>query len=242
MLNKYFLLATLFLSSSLGARSYDQFMVRDSELKAQLNSIFGKAKSPEGALRGSDAVTFLKDDSQLVAEHELLPGWIIKALPDKGSYKSSFLSDTLNVGRVPCAHQIRRVIDKYNLEGFVVPQKFLYKLPRCSGPLNDTNTVVIAQKLHLHDDKANRQRWRNLTVADEDALLLIIEKVGFMDMTIPNVVFTTDGDMAFIDTEPRWRIDSLEQIGVLRRMKRKILAMRGRQKLRHSLHEANDDF
>ncbi len=187
-------------------------------------------------------VTFLKDDSQLVAEHELLPGWIIKAIPDKGSYKSSILSDRLNVGRVPCAKQIQRVIYKFGIAGFVVPQKFLYKLPRSTGPINDTNTVVIAQKLDLHDEQANRLRWRNLTVAREDALLLIIAKVGFMDMTIPNVVFTTDGDMAFIDTEPRWQIDSLEQIGLLRRIKRKLLAMRGRQKLRNSLQEANDDF
>lgn len=225
----------------LGAKSLDHYLVHDEALKAQLDSIFGKAKTPEKALR-TQQVTFLKDDSQLVAEHELLPGWVIKALPDSGSYKTSFLSDTLNVGRAHCAYKIQKLINKYGIEGFVVPQKFLYQLPHLRGQINDTNTVVIAQKLDLVDDEHNKQLWGAISVDTEDALLFIVERVGFMDMTIPNVVFTTDGDMAFIDTEPRWRVESLERIGLLRRLKRKLLALRGRQKLRNSLQEAKDDF
>ncbi len=225
---------------TLHSKPLRNYVVQDKQLSAQLKSLFGKAKTPEEALRSSNA-TYLKDDSQLVAEHSSLPGWVIKALPTKGSYKQSTLSDTLNVGRVRCAEHIRQLVQKHHLKHIVVPDKFLYQLPKTRGPINDRNTMVLAQKLDLVDEKQNLVLWRNLNVEQEDELLFIIDTLGFMDLTIPNVVFTTDGKMAFIDTEPRWRIEVMERIGPLRWIKRKILARRGRQKLSAALAEVRGE-
>ena len=173
---------------------------------------------------------FLKDDFRVIAIHPDHPEWIIKAVPPQHSHR--VFAKAINVGRVRSAQHIAQVIEKYHLRHIIVPQKYLYHLPGTPYKLTDHNYLVVAQKLDLVDDKLVPLMWDLLNVEQEDELAKVIKKVGYFDVSEDNICFTTDGKIAFIDTEPHRESSAIETLFFVGKLRKKLVAKYGLARLR----------
>lgn len=231
-----FLILTLFSANSILAISTKDldFIASHSlpqgPIKNKLDNIFAKTSNITKALEAAK-FKFLKKDNQIVAEHPDLAGFLIKALPEK-TFKITILSNNLNLRRVEIADRITKTIKKHNLSKVMVPKKYLYHIPNTKNDLNDRNYIVVVEKLDLIDAQENQKAMKNLTYQQREEILLVIEKVGLFDTRSNNIVFTKQGVIAFVDTEPRW---DFNKIPFLSKIFRNYLGRKGAQRFYHDI-------
>jgi len=172
--------------------------------------IFNGDEQPD--LGGFRAIT--PDSQAIVLLHEKLPGFVFKATQKthRGSYRDN------NLFRVPESRAMQQFITDKGLQHIVVPKKFLYLLPdrrKHQGRYTIDNYIVVAEKIDLIPMEENLVKLRNLSKDQIDEILQICFERGFHDIAWishdgkllgnadPNLRFTTDGKIAFIDTEVR---------------------------------------
>lgn len=170
------------------------------ELKSKFDNIFKNRFS--GNLLGAEYGFRLLDESRPhIVEHPDLPGWIIK-----GQRKDLTGTSDTHIYRVRKALRIQNIIDKYHFTEVVVPQKFLYQV--------NNQWIVAAKKLNLNPN----QRLCHKTVhtfndtytplspkaAYELAMICFLGR--FEDLKEDNLIYTVDGKIALVDTEPNNRI------------------------------------
>ncbi len=209
------------------------------DFKEALDTMFEDGMHQRCAMQEAGC-TFLKDDFRVIAIHPDFPEWIIKAVPPQ--HASSVFAKAINVGRVRCAQEIAQVVEKYNLQHVIVPQKFLYHLPGTPYKLTDANYIVIAQKLELVDEKLVPRLWDVLNVEQEDELAKVIKKVGYFDVSEDNICFTTDGKIAFIDTEPHREGSAIETLFFIGKLRKKLVARYGLARLRELVDGYKDQI
>lgn len=180
-------------------------------MKAKLDAVFSSEKEPEAALRKGGFI-FLRNGDQIIAQHPDVPGYLIKAI-SADSRKLSLLSNQWNLKRVKIAQELRSIIKERNYHNFVAPQKYLYHIPGTSNTLYDLYYVVVVEKFDLIDADESKKRLQNLTPAQTEALFSLIEKSGLSDVHFDNIIFTKQGQIAFIDTEPRRQFSDIPLIG-----------------------------
>ena len=207
------------------------------DFKDALDALFEEGMHPRCALEAAEC-TFIKDDFRVIATHPDFPEWIIKAVPPQHSHR--VFAKAMNVGRVRCAREIAAVVEKYNLRHIIVPQKYLYHLPGAPYKLNDENFVVIAQTLVLVEEDRMPLMWDLLNVEQEDELAKVIKKVGYFDVSEDNICFTTDGKIAFIDTEPHRESSILESLFFGGKLRKKLVASLGLARLRELINGFKD--
>ncbi len=212
-------------------------MLPAGELKVALDTLFAEGMHQRCALEEAGC-RFLKDDFRVIAIHPDFPDWIIKAVPP--SHSHSVFARAINVGRVRGAQQIAQVIERYNLQHIIVPQKFLYHLPGTPYKLTDENFLVVAQRLDLVDEELMPRMWDILNVEQEDELAKVIKKVGYFDVSEDNICFTTDGKIAFIDTEPHREGSAIETLFFVGKLRKKIVAKYGLARLRELVNGYKD--
>jgi len=126
----------------------------------------------------------------IVAEHKDIPGWLMKGP------KRDFRDRGRNLKRVEYGHFMRKVARGF--PDFVVPQEYLYHYPDATYNLNNANYCVISEKLSL-----DKRHLGTLKPTQIQNIQRFMHKVGFWDANIKdNIRITTDGKIAFIDTEP----------------------------------------
>lgn len=203
--------------------------IKNIKVKEFLDEVFKSTSNIHEALKAAQ-FTFLKEENQIVAEHPMLEGLLIKALPD-ATFKNSILAHDLNLRRVEMAEAIRNVIRKDNLKYVIVPNKYIYHIPGTKMELNDKNFIVLSEKLNLINVEENRKLMRNLTYEQKEEVFKVIEKVGLFDARCTNIVITRNGKIAFIDTEPRWNF----KIPLLSGLIRKIASRKGARRFYHDI-------
>ena len=105
--------------------------------------------------------------------------------------------------RLEGAQKIRHACQKYGLKHIVVPNKWLYRLPKIYG---DDEYLVVAERLKIvpGDDKKNSKNiecYHTMSYEVLQELCLIMKVLGGCDAWPRNQPFTVDGKIAFIDTE-----------------------------------------
>lgn len=136
----------------------------------------------------------------MIGEHPLIPNYLIKKFPDRIKQVKQ-LENYLK--RIQGAEVLRNGIKKHNFKHLVVPEKWLYKLPK-KFPRH--SYVLVVEKMDIYDggddpEGSNRQLYYNMDKEILTELCTLLHEVGGCDSHPRNMPFTHSGKIALVDTE-----------------------------------------
>jgi hypothetical protein len=136
----------------------------------------------------------------MVAGHSSIPNHLLKKFPNSVS-QSKQLDNFIR--RIKGARTLRNAIQKHNFKHLVVPEKWLYKLPK---QFPSHSYVLVVEKMDIYDDGNDpngetRKRYYNIDKEVLTELCILLHEVGGCDSLPRNIPFTRSGQIAFIDTE-----------------------------------------
>jgi hypothetical protein len=158
-------------------------------------------QSPKHLKKAGFTVTLGNRRTKLmVAGHPLIPQYLIKKFPDDVSQKKQVKNF---IRRIDGAEVLRKYIKKHKLKHLVVPEKWIYKLPK-DFPVH--SYVLVVEKMELVDDWDNpngeaRKLYYDMDIEVLTELCTLLHDVGGYDSLPRNQPFTRAGQIAFIDTE-----------------------------------------
>ncbi len=182
-------------------------------MKAKLDKIFTKKKRVLLSTKTLKKAGFLNPKARkftrlIVVKHEEIPGFVFKIYLDSQRYYKDVPEYNLWIQRIKGVARIRQVIKQYQLEEyFKTPTKWIYLVPERPAPPEDflaKVTILVEEDMNLLSAKANAERWKSDLVSKPllDGLYKILKLVGLKDCCkIDNIPFSTDGRVAFIDTQ-----------------------------------------
>lgn len=154
---------------------------------------------------GFEILIYRQGRGLIVASHPLLKNFLIKTYLDTVSH----VEWTRWVRRVKGRMLMQNFLDENPIykRYFKVPLKWIYPIPTQSlGTATETTVpreyILVVENMYLVDKKTNAEMYKKLiTHTTLDGLYLIIDQTGFSDGHIGNLPFSSDGKIAFIDTE-----------------------------------------
>ncbi len=226
-------------------RFLQNHMLPQGPAKQELDRIFKLSKDPELAFRIAGC-TFLKSVSRLIVVNPRTPNYIYKTI----NYHEQYFQDQLvgiinrnrNINRIVVNDKIQQCISLYNLRHIVVPKKYLYHIPGKPLFLDDANYIVVADRLDTFCKSCNNHEMAlHLTPEQEKEVYIVIRFVGYGDAKPDNIMFLKNGKIAFIDTEPIYGVDFLENVPGFARLIKFVASIQGKNKfkqLREQLRKA----
>jgi hypothetical protein len=145
----------------------------------------------------------------IIAKHALLPNYIFKLYLDIQDYHGDKPEYHFWILRIRGAEKIREAIHNRCLDRlFKVPKKWIYLLPQSNYSRGQEYypklSILVEEDMNIFSDEENRALWKGNTVTPLLLLELhgLIKEAGLNDCLKPdNVPFSTDGRIAFIDTQ-----------------------------------------
>ncbi len=135
----------------------------------------------------------------MVGVHSSIPEYLFKKFPDSRSQSKQLQN---YITRIKGAKILRKCIEKHNFKHFVVPQKWLYKLPDSLFKKNgESSYILIVENMDIYDEATNRALYYNMDIEILTELCIILHEVGGCDAFPRNQPFTRYGKIAFVDTE-----------------------------------------
>lgn len=141
----------------------------------------------------------------IVAYHPSLEGYLVKMYSDDQTEKIDWAKF---IDRVKGSLALREAIDRYQWHDlFKVPNKWIYPLPENPAPTPGKprkNFILLVEDMNLLSKKANLKKWERSSLPKKylNCLFVLISEVGLRDSVYAfNIPFSTDGKIAFIDTE-----------------------------------------
>ena len=139
----------------------------------------------------------------MVASHPALKGYLIKKFRDNISLKDQLEN---YCQRINGARVLKEFIQLNQLQQIVVPQKWLYLLPShfADATTGENAYLLIVEKMPI--DTAKKKIARKYQVIDRQTLkelCLVLYFFRGLDSTLLNMPFTSQNQIAFIDTE-KW--------------------------------------
>lgn len=154
---------------------------------------------------GFEILLYRQGRGLIVASHPLLKNFLIKTYLDTATH----VEWTRWVRRAKGRELMQQFLDEnpvYN-QYFKVPLKWIYQIPAkrrgaATGISVPREYILLVENMYLVDKKTNEEMYKkNITYKALDGLYLIIDQTGFSDGHIANLPFSSDGRIAFIDTE-----------------------------------------
>lgn len=136
----------------------------------------------------------------MVASHPSAPGYLFKKYSKKISPKDQLKNYQR---RIEGAAKLKEFIATHQIAHVVVPQKFLYELPAAFSRKGAASYVLVVERLMLLPSRDAKPLFQTLSEPALRQLCAILLAFRGLDSGVRNVSFTTDGQIAFVDTE-RW--------------------------------------
>lgn len=143
----------------------------------------------------------------IVTKHPAIPGYIFKLYLDAQRHHKETPEYAYWIARVQGANLVRQYIYDHFLEDrFKVPAKWIYELPASCREEGYAvkNFILVEEDMALLSDEQNKELWKSnfVTFSLLQELYGILHTVGLYDAAKPdNIPFSTDGKIAFIDTQ-----------------------------------------
>lgn len=177
-------------------------------MRAKLDSIFSKTRATTSIetfkKAGFKYLALRKWDNVIVAWHPKLKGHLVKVYLDD---QIGIPDQETLMQRIYGAEKIRTSINEFGYQKmFKVPKKWLYPLPDrpASLPgLQRKKFIIVEEDMEIVSSYNNEQLWKkSVNQKTLAALFHLLETLGLKDSVyITNIPFSTDGRIAFIDTE-----------------------------------------
>lgn len=183
----------------------------DHPIKPMLDALFGKSRVTFN-LKSLINAGFLKATPRkftnlIVTKHPNIPGFIFKIYLDTQRYFKRKPEYDFWILRILGAEKIRETLKYYELESiFKVPQKWIYVLPEHTFPSGYSSkySILVEEDMSILPREENKKAWASDRVTQEllNQLWFILTELGLSDCAKPdNIPFSTDGRIAFVDTE-----------------------------------------
>jgi len=144
----------------------------------------------------------------IVTSHPQLTGYILKVYLDSQRNHKDRPEYVCWAKRVEGAQLIQKIINENGWNHlFKVPKQWIYALPsKPTAPkdFNSRNFVLVEENMGLLSARENKKMWASGKITKEllSALFAILAQVGLRDCCkIDNIPFSSDGRIAFIDTQ-----------------------------------------
>ena len=157
----------------------------------------------------------------IIATHPQLPGYFFKLYLDNQRYYKDMPEYEQWILRVQGVTLIREEILKHDWNLlFKVPQKWIYMMPEggpgCPPDFLEKYTILVEENMNLIKGVENARLWKSDDISYEllSALFLLVKNLGLHDCLKPdNLPFSTDGRVAFIDTQSYGESVDLKRLG-----------------------------
>jgi hypothetical protein len=138
----------------------------------------------------------------MVGFHPFIPHHLIKKFSDKMPQAMQLEN---YIKRIKGAEILRNYIHKHHYTHLVVPEKWLYKLPKKFSKKGSAYLLIV-ENMDIYDDWEDpngeaRQLYYNMDKETLTELCTILHDVGGCDAYPWNQPFTRSGKIAFVDTE-----------------------------------------
>ncbi len=186
----------------------DSYLIpKHHPLREQLHHLFKHSHmfgSAESFTNAGFEVRFGHRDL-MVGAYPSFPEYLFKKFADCRSQKMQLKNF---IKRIEGAKVLRQYIEDHNFKHLVVPEKWLYKLPRrfSKKPKNKPAYILIVENMDIYDDWDDlngeaRNRYYNMDIEMLTELCTVLHDVGGCDGYPRNQPFTRSGKIAFVDTE-----------------------------------------
>lgn len=153
-----------------------------------------------------------------VIEHDQLNGWVIKSGairvpkdqliigPINDKNEMAFFTEEESILRIEMAKRVAKVAKEANIE-VVLPKKKLVAYANLDG-VTEANRkyCVVCEKINILSVEETVQRIKDMDVGHQKEVArkisTIVQKAGLVDASFDNIRLTSEGKLAFIDTEP----------------------------------------
>jgi hypothetical protein len=186
-------------------------------MKQALDFIFAQNKplaNEEAFMRAGFRVLLSKRSSSTrnayfhLGQHPLVPGYLFKVYLDseEGLKKNEGWNKLAN--RCRGAENIRKLIKEKGLRHFVVPDKWLYRVPD-----SEQEAVLMVTDMELVSRAECKKAWKSATKEQLDELYCILSHGLSSTWLLNNIPYTRKGKFACIDTEhPKRRPRKMKQV------------------------------
>lgn len=181
------------------------FLPYDSKTRNTLDSLFSKQrllKSREKIIKAGFLVISSEEHRIVVAKHNKLKGYVIKAYLDNDSIDEIYWLKR----RAEGARLINQEIIKHGYQRIMkAPKKWLYPLPL--NPKSDAKDlgkyfVLVCEEMDTLSYKDSKKLYRKAPKSTVEALYVMITQCLLIDSVFgDNTIFCQDKRLAFLDTE-----------------------------------------
>lgn len=188
----------------------DCLLPKDHPLQEKLHNLFADSdmfKSPQHLQNVGFNVLDRVHRGLMVASHPAIENYLIKKFQDSVSQKSQLAN---YIRRINGARNLSEFIKLNNLQHIIVPQKWLYQLPKhfSDAKTGKRTYVLIVEEIDLCDGGKDPQgevakRYYNIDLEILRELCTVVYFFRGLDSMLHNMPFTYQNKIAFIDTE-RW--------------------------------------
>ncbi|MBA3815500.1 MAG: hypothetical protein H0X29_03080 [Parachlamydiaceae bacterium] len=188
------------------------FLPNKHPVKQKLDKIFSESRASLN-LANLTKAGFEKNKPRkvtkiIVTSHSLMPGFLFKLYLDTQCEIPECSELEFFIRRIEGANIIRKIITEHRLDSyFCVPKKWIYKIPCQNLPPLDCiqrKYLLVVEDMDIYSKNENKIMWQSkrVTHALLDNLYLILWKSSLSDgAKISNIPFTSEGRIAFIDTQ-----------------------------------------
>jgi hypothetical protein len=134
-----------------------------------------------------------------LGRHPLVPGYLFKVYLDSEDNLESEEGWRKLADRCQGAENIRKLIKKKGIRNFVVPDKWLYRVPVYRK--NQQRVVLMVTDMNLTSSARCRKAWRNASKKQLDELYCILSRGYSSTSLINNISYTKMGKFTCLDTE-----------------------------------------
>jgi hypothetical protein len=185
--------------------SDERFFLPDSHwLKGALDDLFARGwplKNRENFFSAGFTPICQRSSSMVVAAHDLIPGYLIKAYLDEEK-RNKDRSRKWLINRCLGAENVRNLIQSKRMKYFTVPEKWIYILPGFDALNDHNNAVLVVTNMQLTSEEKTKWAWKNvITKKHLDELYCILSHGFSSTYLVGNIPYTKQGTFTCIDTE-----------------------------------------
>nr|MBA3817005.1 hypothetical protein [Parachlamydiaceae bacterium] len=184
------------------------FLPENHPIKANLDALFSMQRllTSRKTLKHAGFNVLKHPQREIViARHPALKGYLVKAYLDNKRIDEWRWWKK----RIDGARQIQECIDRYNFNALMkTPKKWIYPLPSEPSPPNvpgiqRKNFILVVEDMNILSKKENKKAFKaRMTTPLLDAIFIVLSENLLVDSIFaPNIPFSRDGKIAFIDTE-----------------------------------------
>ncbi|MBA2728292.1 MAG: hypothetical protein H0U49_09000 [Parachlamydiaceae bacterium] len=183
----------------------EHILPNDHPIKQKLDALFNAENviaSPVSFKKAGFYSSKERRKGLIVSGHPSFPGYLFKLYLET----SSTSEVEQYTKRINGSVLIQKALDKYKYNHIMkVPKKYVYKVPESKSSLGKypKKYILIVDDMDIFSDEENRKLYKTIITREHlEALFKILTTCLLSDSTwLPNIPFSHDGRIAFIDTE-----------------------------------------